>query len=166
MPGIYYQEDKVWQIVAFVRSLRADTEKPSGNAAAGATLFQTKGCAGCHRVGAQGGNLGPNLTTIGGSRSLAHLRQSIVDPEADVSPRYWKARLKDPSGKTVEGFILTEDTYGIRLIDLKQQLHSYDKTGISDFQVDRHSPMPSYNETLTSDQVNDLVTYLSSLRQE
>jgi putative heme-binding domain-containing protein len=164
MPGIYYQQDKVWQIVAFVRSLHADPEKPTGDPARGESQFQAKGCAGCHRVHGQGEGLGPDLSSIGGTRSLAHLRQSLVDPEADLQPRYWRAKFKDPAGKTVEGFVLNEDTYNIQVIDMNQRLHSYDKPAIKDFTLIKRSPMPSYRETLSAGELNDLVAFLSSLR--
>src|SRR5882757_9568928 len=49
MPGLFYNEDRVWQLVAFIRSLSANAAKSSGDANAGAGLFQSQGCVGCHR---------------------------------------------------------------------------------------------------------------------
>jgi mono/diheme cytochrome c family protein len=65
MPGIFYMEDRVWQVVAYIRSLSAGIEVPIGDTARDAALFRSKGCVGCHCVSGQGGKLGPDLTQIG-----------------------------------------------------------------------------------------------------
>jgi len=166
MPALFYMEDRVWQIIAYIRSLNAAAERPAGDTARGAALFHSKGCIGCHRVGGEGGSLGPDLTQVGKVRSFEHLRQSIVDPSADVQPRYWVASFKDDSGKPVEGFVMNEDTYSVQLMDLNQQLHSYQKAALHDYKVEKVSKMPSYKDSLTSEPLNDLVAYLASLRPE
>jgi mono/diheme cytochrome c family protein len=42
-------------------------------------------CTACHKVGEQGGQLGPDLTQIGAKRDKEHIRRAILDPNADVS---------------------------------------------------------------------------------
>ncbi|MGH9663873.1 MAG: c-type cytochrome, partial [Bryobacteraceae bacterium] len=88
MPGLFYSPDRVWQVVAYIRSLNAD-EKPHGNPALGAQLFREKGCAQCHRIDGVGGRLGPDLTQIGESRSPSYLRRALLDPGAEVPQGYW-----------------------------------------------------------------------------
>src|SRR5579863_7089287 len=122
MPGIFYTDDRVWQIVAYLRSLAASEERPEGDPARGAAVFQSKGCAACHRIHGQGGRLGPDLSQIGKMRSIENLRQSVLDPGTDIQPRYWVATFKDGSGKVVQGFVLNEDTYTIQLMDMNEQL--------------------------------------------
>ncbi|MEK7685038.1 MAG: c-type cytochrome [Verrucomicrobiota bacterium] len=53
-----------------------------GDAGRGAEIFQRLGCAGCHRVGAEGGQLGPDLTAIGASQSAEYILESCLDPNA------------------------------------------------------------------------------------
>lgn len=166
MPGIFYTEDRLWQIVAYIRSLNASAERPAGDVARGAGVFRSKGCIGCHRVRGEGGRLGPDLSEIGKMRSLEHLRQSILDPGAEVQPRYWVASFKDDTGKTVQGFVMNEDTYTVQLMDMNEELHSYEKSAIKDYKVQKISKMPSYRDSLNAEQVADLVTYLASLRPE
>lgn len=166
MPGIFYTEDRLWQIIAYIRSLNVSMERPAGDVARGAGLFRSKGCAGCHRVSGEGGRLGPDLSQIGKMRSLDHLRRSILDPGAEVPPRYWVARFKDGTGRAVEGFILNEDTYTLQLMDMNEQLHTYDKTAIKEYGVEKISKMPSYRDSITGEPLNDLVAYLASLRPE
>jgi cytochrome c oxidase cbb3-type subunit III len=166
MPSLFYTEDRIWQIIAYIRSLNASTERPAGDLARGVDLFRSKGCIGCHRVNGQGGRLGPDLSQIGKTRSLEHLRQSILEPGAEVQPRYWVASFKDSVGKAVEGFVMNEDTYTVQLMDMNEQVRSYEKAAIKEYKVEKTSKMPSYKESLTGEQLNDLVTYLASLRPE
>ena len=62
----------------------------------GKQVYGEKSCAACHRIGDQGGDVGPPLThiaTIAGSRATGrtaedYLRESILDPGAYVVPGY------------------------------------------------------------------------------
>jgi putative heme-binding domain-containing protein len=164
MPGIFYNGDRVWQLVAFIRSLHQPDERPSGDPARGQTIYASSGCAGCHRINGQGGSLGPDLSSVGAARSVAYLRESITTPDASVDRRYWIASLQDSAGKKVSGYVLNEDTYTVQIMDLKSQLHSYDKTSIRNFTVEKRSAMPSFRDRLTDDQLTDLVAYLWTLR--
>jgi putative heme-binding domain-containing protein len=163
MPGLFYMEDRIRQIIAYIRSLHV-SEQSIGDVRRGAALFQSKGCTGCHRAGAQGGRLGPDLSQIGTMRSVENLRQSIIDPGADVQPRYWVVSFQDASGKEVQGFLMNEGTYNVQFMDMQEQLHSYEKAALQNYKVEKISKMPSYRDSVTNEQVNDLVQYLSSLR--
>lgn len=164
MPGIFYNGDRVWQLVAFVRSLHTPDERPSGDADRGKAVFESSGCAQCHRVNGRGGSLGPDLSDVGAFRSAAYLRESIVTPDATVARRYWIASLDAPGGKKMRGFVLNEDTYTIQIMDMNAQLHSVDKSSIRNLTIDKHSAMPSYKDKLTDEQLNDLVAWLWTLR--
>ncbi len=165
MPGLFYSPDRVWQVVAYIRSLNAAaTVKAVGDPARGAALFRSKGCAPCHRVNGEGGRLGPDLTHIGRTRSPDHLRQSIIDPNADVPQRYWLVTCKDSSGKEYQGFLMNEDTYTVQLIDMQEQLHSFDKVELKEYRVEKASKMPSYKDALTGEELQDLVAFLVALR--
>jgi putative heme-binding domain-containing protein len=166
MPSIFFSPDRVWQIVAYIRSLSGTSATPPGDKAAGLVLFRSKGCTKCHSIKGQGGELGPDLTGIGASRSVKNLRESIVDPSAQVPPQYWIVSFEDQSGSYVKGFLLNEDTYTVQLLDMRGNLRSYDKAAVNGYKVDKRSAMPSYRSSLTTDQLNDLVEYLWSLRPE
>ncbi|MDQ2898920.1 MAG: c-type cytochrome [Acidobacteriota bacterium] len=165
MPGLFYSEDRIRQLVAYIRSLNAGSAtKPHGDAIAGAALFREKECNGCHRVKGEGGRLGPDLTNIGSSRSLDHLARSIVDPNADVPERYWVVNATGKDGKKYSGFLMNEDTYNVQFIDFGEQLHSVSKSRFASYKLDKISKMPSYNGKLSGGELDDIVAYLSSLR--
>ena len=64
----------------------------SGGLAGGTTdpreLFRAGGCVGCHKLGAEGGAVGPDLTHLGSTRSADQIRRGILDPEAEAAPGY------------------------------------------------------------------------------
>ena len=95
MPGVFFEGTQVWQIVAFVRSLSGSGAASSvtGDAARGQQQFRQKGCIGCHLVRGEGGVKGPDLSFIGSQRSAAYLRESILDPNSNVSQDFWVAKI-------------------------------------------------------------------------
>ena len=165
MPGLFYSPDRVWQIVAYIRSLsRNGVTNQVGDPLAGARLFQDLGCTGCHRVQGEGGRLGPDLSSIGSTRSREHLREAILDPNADVRQGYWIVNAFGKDGKPISGFLMNEDTYTLQLLDFQEQLRSISKDTLTSYKVDKISKMPSYKNKVSGKDLDNLVAYLLSLR--
>jgi mono/diheme cytochrome c family protein len=61
-----------------------------GDPAAGKTLFTSQGCGGCHAFAAAGTNatVGPNLDEALKGKDATFIRESIVDPNAEVAQGY------------------------------------------------------------------------------
>jgi mono/diheme cytochrome c family protein len=55
----------------------------------GRTLFQTRGCSGCHSFAPVGslGDEGPDLTGVAARHDADYIRQSIMSPNAVIAPR-------------------------------------------------------------------------------
>ena len=85
-----FNEEEIRRLVSYVRSLApANAPAVQGDRAAGEKLYWGKGaCGQCHRVGLRGAAIGPDLTRAGRQRSLAYLRESIVTPDADITPGF------------------------------------------------------------------------------
>jgi putative heme-binding domain-containing protein len=166
MPGLFYSPDRVWQVIAYVRSLSEASRTFVGDRTKGNGLYRSSKCADCHRIQGAGGRMGPDLTHIGKIRSVQHLREAIVDPGADVRQRYWVVDLVTDDGKSVSGFLMNEDTWSVQFIDLTGQLQSHPKSGLKSFKVQKTSKMPSYKDRFNPKELDDLVAYLSSLRPE
>lgn len=169
MPGIYMQDHQVWQVVAFVRSLSARPALPQtrGDPAAGEKLFRGKGgCAICHMINGSGGRQGPDLSDVGGRRSLDHLRTSLTDPNREVRRAWWFHAVTTTAGGKISGFRLNEDTYSIQMLDSSSNLRSLLKSDLAGVDVSRESTMPAYGGTLSDADLDDLVAYLASLRRK
>ncbi len=170
MLGTFLTPARIWQTVAFVRTLNQASEPASvpGNALRGETLFQEKGaCLQCHRIGREGGFAGPNLSTIASRRSIDYLRASIVNPDEDVSQSYWTATVTTSGGgDTTTGFIRNDDRHTILLLDLDGNLRSFGKDELSKVEVDRRSTMQSFDRVFDGSELEDVVAYLATLRKE
>ena len=172
MPPSSFTETQAGTIVAFLRSAatvgrggRGGAAVTTGNAASGKTLFEGKGaCATCHRVGASGPRVAPDLTEIGLVRSPGDLQQKLIDPNAVVrlGNRFVEATTK--RGVKINGRLLNQDTFTIQLLDSAERLVSLSRSDLQDFTFLKESPMPSYRDKLTAEEVNDVVAYLTSLK--
>jgi putative heme-binding domain-containing protein len=166
MPGAFNMpEHEVWRIVAFVQQLgrRGASEAPKGDAAAGAIVFQKAGCGTCHSVDGKGGFLGQDLTDVGAKRAVWHLRDSLVNPDADIALDYRPVTVTTKAGQGVSGIHLNEDEYSVHLRDVSGNLRSFLKAELKDVQLPRKSLMPSY-ASLPKNELEDLVAYLAALR--
>ena len=135
-----------------------------GDPARGSTIYHGKGaCATCHQLNGVGSRLGPDLSEIGNSRRPDHLERSLVEPNAEVlgNNRFYHVVTKD--GATITGRLLNLDTFTIQLLDSKERLRTFVKGDLRDHGFDK-SPMPSYKDKLTAQELADLVSYLASLK--
>ena len=166
MPSSLMSPREIWQVAAFVRSLgRLGQEAVSGNAQNGQQIVKGKGgCLQCHGIGLEGGRMGPALTDVGVRRSPGHLRAKLLDPASDIPEQFRVVELKTKSGQTLSGIRLNEDSWSIQMRSHDDQLHSFWKTDLTQLKVERRTLMPSYKNRLTTQEINDVVTYLSSLR--
>jgi cytochrome c oxidase cbb3-type subunit III len=167
MPPGSYTEFQASTIVAYLRSL-ASTGSGSGLAgdpAKGKALFTGKGaCTSCHRVGTVGSRLGPDLTDIGTLRNAASLERSLLDPDAEVleQNRFYRVVLRD--GTVITGRLLNRDTFSVQLMDSKEHIRSFMISNLRDHGFVDKSPMPSYKDKLTPQEIADLVSYMGTLK--
>jgi quinoprotein glucose dehydrogenase len=167
MPPSNYSEGQAGTIVAYLRSLAASPRGTAiaGNAARGRAIFEGKGqCLTCHSVASAGSRTGPPLTDIGARRRIIELQRSVVEPNAEIRTDNRSVRAVTRDGATLTGRLLNQDTFTLQLLDAKERLLTLDKSALREHQVLKDSPMPSYRDRLTADELADLVTYLSSLR--
>ena len=62
------------------------------------------------------------------------------------------------------GWRLNEDRYSVRLLDRDDNLRSFQKDDLREFERLETSPMASYADVLSAQELDDLVAYLHSLR--
>ena len=166
MPQSNMSAEQAQKIVAYLRARAASVRAGAvrGDAARGQTIVEGKGgCLTCHRINGVGSGVGPELTRIGAVRGAFEVEQSLVDPNADVQPtnRFYRVVLRD--GTAVTGRLLTHDTFSIQLLDMNERLRSFNKSDLRE-QGFAASPMPSFRERLTAQELADVVSYLVSLR--
>jgi len=166
MLGFRFDPPETTAVIAFIRNMNnVDTTamKP-GDALRGRSVFERTGCGRCHRVGVEGPRVAPDLSDIGSIRSAASLQRTLVDPTSQMMPINRPVRAVTRDGKVINGRRLNEDTYTVQLIDDQERLLSLTKADLREFTVLTTSPMPSYKNTLSSDELADLLAYLLSLK--
>jgi putative heme-binding domain-containing protein len=167
MPATSFSEAQAAQVVAYLRSVAASKRSASGAGLAdrGRTIFEGKGaCTTCHRVDANGARLGPDLSNIGQLRRAVELETSIVDPGAEILYTNRTYRVVTKDGATTTGRLLNLDSFTVQMLDSKEQLRSFEKARLRDYGFVDLSPMPSYRDKLSAQELADLVSYLVSLK--
>jgi len=167
MPAHWFAPNEVRQLVAYVRALgRVEPQKIDGDAARGEKLYTGKGgCWRCHTVNGYGGALGPDLTGIGARRSVSYLRESLLDPEAALPEGFLQVQIVTRGGKHITGVRLNEDTFSIQIRELSGNFRSYFRDELVELtKQPGKSPMPSYNGVFTPEELNNLISYLDSLK--
>jgi len=162
-----------------------DATLPAGDANRGKAVFESsKGnCQSCHRVNGTGSLFGPDLSAIGapprtsgpaggrGGQAQAtpsagptpqQMAQSILDPNAVISVQNRYVRLTMKDGKTIWGKLLNVDTFAYQIFDSTEKLANISKTDVREATMT--SPMPSYRDKLTTQELADVVSYLMSLK--
>ncbi len=165
MPSSTLAEDKVWQVAAFVKNLNASAfdTRPVGDIEAGAKAFQGRGgCVVCHAVKGRGGLLGPDLTNIGMTRSVAQIRESILDPSARPTEGFLGVSVTTRRGEKIVGVAKDNTNYNIHVLDAKGKLHLLNKLDLVEIVFQKDSPMPAdYSKRLGRGELTDLIAYLS-----
>ena len=164
MPGFSFSGLQIWQLVTHLRALAIarGAAQPKGNPQSGAAIF-TANCARCHSAGGQGGLEGPDLTGIGAERSYAELRESLLDPDAQVASPYWSLVAVTSTGNNIRGIRLNEDSFSLQVRDDEGRLLSLRKQDMKSVELIRRSPMPSFKGTLSDAQIDDVIAWLIGL---
>ncbi len=167
MPATNFPEAQAAQVVAYLRSVAASKRSASGVGITdrGKAVFEGKGaCTTCHRVNATGGRLGPDLSNIGQLRRAAELEASVVDPGAEILAPNRTYRVVTREGVETKGRLLNLDSFTVQMLDTKEQLRSFEKAKLRDYGFVDVSPMPSYRDKLSAQELADVVSYLVSLK--
>lgn len=161
-----FEASELDNLVHFVRQLSsggASLQASSGDPAKGRTIYDRNGCAGCHQIAGKGSSFGPDLTRVGGARSFEYLRESVVNPSADVPESYRGVTVITRDGKRISGIRVNEDTFTVQLRLPNEQFRSYIKDEQREVREDAKSLMPAYKNMPAAD-LSDLLAYLLSLR--
>ncbi|CAN5914787.1 c-type cytochrome [soil metagenome] len=138
-----------------------------GNVRAGRQIFfeRTEAqCLRCHKVGGEGGEVGPDLTTIGAQKDREYLLESLVLPDAQVAEGFETLVVATVDGEVLSGVFKDDSGDTLELMTAEGNLLSIPKPEIEE-QARGVSAMPQdLIKTLSMRDLRDLVEYLSSLK--
>jgi putative heme-binding domain-containing protein len=122
-------------------------------------------CLLCHKIGNEGGSVGPDLTAISSRFGRRDILESILDPSEVVSEQFANTEFTLNNGNLVIGRLVseTDDKVVIRPSMLAPQMQTIRKSDIKSRQLSKVSPMPpGLISTLNKQEVLDLLAYLES----
>jgi putative heme-binding domain-containing protein len=118
-------------------------------------------------VNGVGGRLGPDLSRIGAARSRAALTREIRTPSEYIREGYEPVTLVMRTGERIRGVRKNEDSFSIQIMDTRERIQGYLKENLREVINEPRSLMTdSPPERLNEGDLNDLVTYLGTLRGE
>ena len=178
--GVGMTDEEIWQIIAYLRSIQVKAPPKSfGNAARGKQLFYgDANCSGCHMVGGKGARIGPDLSSVGSSRTVDTLIESIRDPSRRLAwglteptkefpQEYETVTVVTSDGQEIKGVTLNEDSFSLQMMDSAENLHLFEKDKLRSTQKTRKSFMPVYDTSTLSDQdLHDIIAYLISVGEK
>jgi putative heme-binding domain-containing protein len=126
---------------------------------AGAKLF-TKHCGACHKIGEQGGKVGPNLDGIG-VRGLERLLEDTLDPNRNVDAAFRARVLNLVDGTTKTGLMLRVEGEVLVMADDQGKEFRVPTKDIEKNRETSLSPMPAnFGEVIPEAEFYQLMGYL------
>ena len=138
----------------------------AGDVSRGKAIYERTAlaCVACHIVDGKGGNIGPDLSSIGASAPLDYLVESLFEPSKKIKEGYRMAVVTTKSGDTFAGAITREDRNVVVVRDATGTESRVPKASIASRQTSPISMMPSgLTNSLREDELADLIRYLTSL---
>ena len=165
---VKYLDAKKWTLPELASDL--DKLDAGRNFARGKELFSVRSCNQCHKIGSEGGAIGPDLNDIpkklaSGKFSKTDLLREIIDPSAVIDKKYQIVAFELNTGQTVQGVILYEDGNVIRVAKNQVEPQVEIKRGI----VADRTPLPKLSlmpsgllDRLPREDVLDLLAYVAA----
>ncbi len=162
---------KLKAIAATAGDQVAEAWKPylQGDLEAGRELFfnpeNPAGCAKCHTVRDQGGQVGPELTKIAAIQPPQYIIESILEPSKVIVPGFEVTLIITKDGRYITGIVKREDDRVIGITDNQGQPQKVAKTEIAERVPQKTSMMPeNFSEILTVKDLHDLLGFLLTLK--
>ena len=139
-------------------------DEKSGSVEAGRPAFE-KLCAGCHRFGAIGKDVGPDLTTLTSRFKRRDILESILWPSKIISDQYQAEMFELTDGAVVTGMLVRENATAllIRTPENPDRPVVLPKTRVANRATSTVSMMPEgLLDSLTHDEIVSLLAFVSA----
>jgi putative membrane-bound dehydrogenase-like protein len=149
--------------IAELARRHGDVER--GKQVLSASLTGDAQCVKCHAVRGQGGNVGPDLATIGTKASRENLLESILYPSKAIADQYVQWNVTLTKGVTIAGLLIEDKPDHVTIRDANGRDIRIRREEIVEKEKGLKSLMPEdIAQALTEDELIDLVEYLMTLQ--
>src|SRR5205085_11063800 len=103
----------------FILSTMAADVQARGNVENGNKVFHRAelACITCHRIGDEGGKIGPALDAIGSAQPLEFIMGTVIEPQREVKEGFETVRLTTKKNAELVGIIVAGNDYELTLRD-------------------------------------------------
>ena len=123
-------------------------------------------CIKCHKVGKEGGDVGPDLSGIGAKYPRPQMIESILYPSAQIFSGYEPVVIATTDGQLLTGILKKDDGETVVIQDAESRTITFKKSDIEERRVSDVSLMPTgLAEGLTKEDFADLIGYLETLKE-
>jgi putative heme-binding domain-containing protein len=136
----------------------------TGNIQNGKIIF-SKYCTTCHRVNDEGIKFGPELTQIGDKLSKEGIYRAILYPDEGVSFGYESTLITLKDGTQSMGIVASETDASVVLNLAGGSSVTFSRDQVKNKNNGNNSLMPPLANAMTTQELVDLVEYLSTLRK-
>ena len=139
-----------------------------GDARRGELVYRRKEntCLACHAIAGTGGQVGPDMTSIGASAQVDYLVESIINPNKAVKEGYNAIKVTTTSGKVLVGIKTREAEGKLTLRTVEDKEITVADKDIDEKSASRSLMPDGLGDQLTRQEFVDLVRFLSELGKQ
>lgn len=134
-----------------------------GNAARGRDIFLNRtalSCKRCHKIGPDGGQVGPNLSTIGKDKSREYILESIAFPNRAIAKGFESVVIITDDGLVHVGIIRKETDHTLELIKADASIVTIKKSDIDEQSKGKSAMIEDLVQKMSRSELRDLVEFL------
>ncbi len=175
MPNLGLNQEEATALASFLSGIEGSKSRKlkkllpylekKGDAQKGKELFfdpeGKANCSKCHTIGGNGGNVGPDLSFIGTSRTTPFILESIVYPKEVITIGYSSVMILTHKGKFLTGIKKLEDDSSLTILDKEGNLLKVTKSEIKKFKTQKISIMPgNFRKILSVEDIQNILAFL------
>lgn len=136
-----------------------------GDAKRGAEIFRRPelACVSCHRIGEEGGKVGPALDAVGSAQPLEFLIGTVIEPQREVKEGFETVRLTTKKGTEIIGIIVAGNDAELVLRDPAGTEHTVAQAEVAKREFIGSLMPAGLTDNLSPEDLRDLFAYLGQL---
>jgi len=158
----FVKEWTVADLEARLGEVKTGRDFESGKAA-----FNDAQCIVCHRLGNDGGSVGPELASAASKYTLRDILDSLIEPSKVVSDQYLNFNIVKRDGESISGRIIDENAERLVVMPSPTAAEMLEEVRLADIATripSKLSPMPTgLLNSLTAEEILDLLAYIEAM---
>lgn len=136
-----------------------------GDVKHGAEVFRLPqlACLSCHRIGNEGGQVGPALDAIGSAQPLEFIIGMVIEPQREIKEGFETVKVTTKKGDVVIGIVVAGNASELTLRDPAGQEHTVAQAEIASRELIGSLMPAGLTDSLSPEDLRDLFAYLTQL---